>query len=150
MDEDTGNPWLAIPNTYKGKFQVTPGEGVTLDSVNVMLSSDNDVTFMGNAEMASYTSGDVILTLPESCRPAVDIIALFPTTTDVVLNSGEIAVNTEAVISVPSEKGKRTEALPFNISPNGLMTCDRDLTNAIVHLAGNSYNIGVNWYREED
>lgn len=348
MDEDTGNPWLAIPKTYKGKFQVTPAEGVTLDSVNVMLSSDNDVTFMGNAEMASYAKDGVILTLPESCRPAVDIIALFPTTydytsqggsetrnisfkipsheitgnisvtiprtaipvslpvsdasaslsknisipssevaipaqsvtidsstvsaslsvpaktltgsgtasfketsvnlwpektekrlitngsgfavadytvaskdivipgqsskvivtikdsarvatgdivipektmqiggntvvvpsqtipfsanieisgqtsegtivipeqtvtTDVVLTSGEIAVDTEAVISIPSETGTYTEAVPFNISANGEITTDRDLTNAIVHLAGNSYNIGVNWYREED
>lgn len=322
MDEDTGNPWLAIPKTYKGKFQVTPGDGVTLDSVNVMLSSDNDVTFMGNAEMASYAKDDVILTLPESCRPGVDIIALFPTTydyasqggsetrnisfkipshkitgnisvtipsstipvslpvsnasasisknisipsskvtlpsqsvtidsstvsaslsvpaktltgsgfavadctvaskdivipgqsstvtvtikdsarvasgnivipektvqiggstvvvpsqtipfsanieisgqtskgtivipeqtvtTDVTLNSGEIAVNTEAVISVPSETGTYTEAVPFYISSTGEITTDRDLTNAVVHLAGNSYNIGVNWYREGD
>lgn len=348
MDEDTGNPWLAIPKTYKGKFQATPGEGVTLDSVNVMLSSDNDVTFMGNAKMASYAKDGVILTLPESCRPAVDIIALFPTTydyisaggsetrnisfkipsheitgdisvtiprstipvslpvsdasaslsknisipsselaipaqsvtidssevsatlsvpaktlkgsgsasfketsvnlwpeqtekrlitngsgfavadytvpskdvvipgqsstvtvtikdsarvasgnivipekavqiggstvvvpsqtipfsanieisgqtskgtivipeqtvtTDVVLNSGEVAVDTEAVISVPSATGTYTEAVPFNISANGEITADRDLTNAIVHLAGNSYNIGINWYREED
>lgn len=135
MDEDTGNPWLALPKTYKGKFQVTLGEGVTLDSPNVMLSSDNDVTFMGNAEMASYTKGGVILTLPESCRPAIDIIALFPTT---------------YVISVPSETGTYTEAVPFNISPNGEITADRDLTNAIVHLAGNSYNIGINWYRRRD
>lgn len=346
MDEDTGNPWLALPKTYKGKFQVTPGDGVTLDSVNVMLSSDNDVTFMGNAEMVSYVKGGVILTLPESCRPAIDIIALFPTTydytsqsgtekrnisfkipsheitgnisinipkttipvslpvsdassnlstnisvpsfevtiagqsitiessevsaslnvpaktltgsgsalfkettvnicpeqaekrlitngsgfavadytvaskdivipeqsstvtindsesvasgdivipektmqiagstvvvpsqtipfstnieisgqtsegtivipeqtvrTDVVLNSEEIAVDTEAVISVPSETGTYTEAVPFNISSNGEIIADRDLTNAIVHLAGNSYNIGINWYREED
>lgn len=348
MDEDTGNPWLAIPKTYKGKFQVTPGESVTLDSANVMLSSDNDVTFMGNAEMASYTKGGVILTLPESCRPAIDIIALFPTTydytsqggsetrnisfkipsheitgnisviipcstipaslpvsdastslsksisisssevaipsqsitidssevsaslsvpektlmgsgsasvkdttvnilpeqagkrlitngsgfavadytvsskdivipgqsstvvvtindtarvasgdivipektvqiagstvvvpsqtipfsadieisgqtsegtivipeqtvrTDVMLNSREIAVDTDAVISVPSETGTYTEAVPFNISSNGEITTDRDLTNAIVHLAGNSYNIGINWYRREN
>ena len=348
MDEDTGNPWLAIPKTYKGKFQVTPGDGVTIDSVNVMLSSDNDVTFMGDAKIASYISGSGILTLPESCRPAVDIIALFPTTytytsqggsetrnisfkipsheitgnisvtipktsipvslpvsnasatisknisipsselaipaqsvtidsstvkatlsvpaktlngsgtasfkettvniwpkqsekrlitngsgfavadytvaskdivipgqssnvsvtindtarsatgnivipaktvqiggktvvipsqtipfsanieisgqtstgtivipeqtvtTDVVLNSGEVAVDTEAVISVPSQTGTYTEAMPFNISPNGEITADRDLTNAVVHLAGNSYNIGVNWYRKED
>ena len=348
MDEDTGNPWLALPKTYKGKFQITSGDGVTIDSHNVMLSSDNDVTFMGNAEMASYTSGGVILTLPESCRPAIDIIALFPTTydytspggsetrnisfkipsheitgnisvtiprtaipvslpvsdasssisknislpsfevplpaqsvtidssmvsaslsvpaktltgsgtasfkqttvnlwpeqdekrlitngsgfavadytvaskdivipgqsstvtvtikdsarvasgnivipektvqiggstvvvppqtipfsanieisgqtskgtivipeqtvtTDVVLNSGEVAVDTEAVISVPSATGTYTEAVPFTISANGEITADRDLTNAIVHLAGNSYNIGVNWYREED
>ena len=348
MDEDTGNPWLAIPKTYKGKFQVTAGNGVTLDSANVMLSSDNDVTFMGNAEMASYAKDDVILTLPESCRPGVDIIALFPTTytytsqggsetrnisfkipshkitgnisvtipktsipvslpvsnasaiisknisipsselaipaqsvtidsstvkatlsvpaktlngsgtasfkettvniwpkqsekrlitngsgfavadytvsskdivipgqssnvsvtindtersatgnivipaktvqiggktvvipsqtipfsanieisgqtstgtivipeqtvtTDVVLNSGEVAVDTEAVISVPSQTGTYTEAVPFTISPKGEITTDRDLTNAVVHLAGNSYNIGVNWYRKED
>ena len=348
MDEDTGNPWLAIPKTYKGKFQVTAGEGVTLDSVNVMLSSDNDVTFMGNVEMASYAKDDVILTLPESCRPATDIIALFPTTydytspggsetrnisfkipsheitgnirvtiprtaipvslpvsdasasvsknisipssevaipaqsvtiessevsaslsvpaktltgsgtasfketsvnlwpeqdekrlitngsgfavadytvaskdivipgqsstvtltikdsarvatgditipekavqiagstvvvpsqtipfsanieisgqtstgtivipeqtvtTDVVLNSGEVAVDTEAVISVPSATGTYTEAVPFTISSNGEITTDRDLTRAVVHLAGNSYNIGVNWYRKED
>lgn len=348
MDEDTGNPWLAIPKTYKGKFQVTPGEGVTIDSPNVMVSSDNDVTFMGNAEMASYAKGDVILTLPESCRPTVDIIALFPTTydytsqggsetrnisfkipshavtgivsvtipsstisvslpvsdasaslsknisipssklmvpaqnvtidsskvsatlsvaaktltgsgkatfkqttvniwpkkaekrlitngsgfavagytvaskdivipgqsstvtvtindgartatgnivipervvqiagstvtvpsqtipfsadieisgqtsagkivipeqtvkTNVTLNSGEVAVNTKAVISVPSETGTYTEAVPFYILSNGGITADRDLTNAIVHLAGNSYNIGVNWYRKED
>ncbi len=348
MDEDTGNPWLAIPKTYKGKFQVTPGEGVTIDSANVMLSSDNDVTFMGNAEMASYTSGDVILTLPESCRPGVDIIALFPTTydyasqggsetrnisfkipshkitgnisvtipktsipvslpvsnasaalsknisvpsselaipaqsvtidsstvnatlsvpaktltgngtasfkettvniwpkqsekrlitngsgfavadytvaskdivipgqsskvtvtindtarsatgnivipkktvqiggktvvipsqtipfsanieisgqtstgtivipeqtvtTDAALTSGEIAVDTEAVISVPSQTGTYTEAVPFTISSSGEITADRDLTRAVVHLAGNSYNIGVNWYRKED
>ena len=348
MDEDTGNPWLALPKTYKGKFQVTPGESVTLDTPNVMLSSDNDVTFMGNAEMASYTSGGVILTLPESCRPTIDIIALFPTTydytsqggsetrnisfkipsheitgtisvtiprstipvtlpvsdasvsvsknisipsskvaipaqsvridsstvsaslsvpaktltgsgtasfkettvniwpkqsekrlitngsgfavadytvaskdivipgqsstvtvtikdsarvasgnivipektvqiagstvvvpsqtipfsanieisgqtskgtivipeqtvtTDVVLNSGVVAVDTEAVISVPSTSGTYTEAVPFTISSNGAITTDRDLTNAIVHLAGNSYNIGINWYRRED
>ena len=347
-DEDTGNPWLAIPKTYKGKFQVAVGAGVRIDSPYVMLSSDNDVTFMGNAEMPSYTSGGVILTLPENCRPVVDIIALFPATydytsqggsetrnisfkipsheitgnisvtipsstipislpvseasasvsknisipssevalpaqsvtidssmvraslsvpaktltgsgsasfkqttvnlwpkqtekrlitngsgfavadytvaskdvvipgqsstvtvtikdsarvasgnivipekavqiggstvvvpsqtipfsanieisgqtskgtivipeqtvtTDVVLNSGEIAVDTEAVISVPSETGTYTEALPFTISSNGEITADRDLTNAVVHLAGNSYNIGVNWYREED
>lgn len=348
MDEDTGNPWLAIPKTYKGKFQVTPGDGVTIDSVNVMLSSDNDVTFMGNAEMATYAKDDVILTLPESCRPAVDIIALFPTTydytssggsetrnisfkipshkitgnisvtipktsipvslpvsnasaalsknisvpsselaipaqsvtidsstvkatlsvpaktlngsgtasfkettvniwpkqsekrlitngsgfavadytvaskdivipgqssnvsvtindtarsatgnivipaktvqiggktvvipsqtipfsanieisgqtstgtivipeqtvtTDAALTSGEIAVDTEAVISVPSQTGTYTEAVPFTISSTGEITADRDLTNAVVHLAGNSYNIGVNWYRKED
>lgn len=345
MDKDTGNPWLAIPKTYKGKFQVTPGDGVTIDSLNVMLSSDNDVTFMGSAEMASYTKDDVILTLPESCRPAIDIIALFPTTydytsqggsetrnisfkipsheitgnisvtipsstipvtlpvsdastsvsknisipssevalppqsvridssemsaslsvpakmltgtgtasfkdttvnlwpeqdekrlitngsgfavadytvaskdivipgqssavtvtikdtervasgnivipektlqiagstvvvpsqtipfsanieisgqtskgtivipkqtvtTDVVFSSGEVAVDTEAVISVPSETGTYTEAVPFYISSTGVITADRDLTNAVVHLAGNSYNIGVNFYR---
>ena len=137
MDEDTGNPWLALPKTYKGKFQVTPGDGVTIDSHNVMLSSDNDVTFMGNVEMASYTSGGVILTLPESCRPVIDIIALFPATYDYTSPGG-------------SETGTYTEALPFNISSNGEITADRDLTNAIVHLAGNSYNIGINWYRREE
>lgn len=320
MDEDTGNPWLAIPKTYKGKFQVTPEKGVTLDSANVMLSSDNDVTFMGDAKITSYIAGSGILTLPESCRPAVDIIALFPTTYDytsqggsetnisfkipktsipvslpvsnasaaisknISIPSSELTIPAQSVtidsstvnatLSVPAktltgsgttsfkettvniwpkqaekrlitngsgfavadytvaskdivipgqsstvtviindtarsatgnivipqktvriggktvvipsqtvpfsanieisgqtstgtivipeqtvttdvvlnsgETAVNTEAVPFNISPNGLMTCDRDLTNAIVHLAGNSYNIGVNWYREED
>lgn len=138
-DEDTGNPWLAIPKTYKGKFQVAVGAGVRIDSPYVMLSSDNDVTFMGNAEAASYTKGGIILMLPEICRPAIDIIALFPTTYDYT-----------SPISVPSQTGTYTEAVPFHIFSNGVISTDRDLTNAVVHLAGNSYNIGVNWYREED
>ena len=124
MDEDTGNPWLAIPKTYKGKFQVTPGEGVTIDSVNVMLSSDNDVTFTGTASASDYAAGDALMIMPVECRPVVDIYL-------------------PCCISVDG-----THQLSFvQIDEQGYVTLPDSFTNIVVELAGMTYNIGVNFYR---
>lgn len=80
MDADTGNPWLAIPKTYKGKFEVTAGDGVTLTTPYIMLSSDNDVSFMGNATCDTYAAGETLFTLPEECCPDVGVSVCVPAT----------------------------------------------------------------------
>ena len=124
MDEDTGNPWLAIPKTYKGQYQALAGSGVTLDSDNVMLSSDNDVTFMGTASTSDYIAGDVLMIMPVECRPAVDIYL-------------------PCCISVDG-----THQLSFvQIDTDGYVTLPDSFTNLVVELAGMTYNIGVNFYR---
>lgn len=125
MDEDTGVPWLTLPKTYKGKFEVAVGDGVTMTSPYVMLSSDNDVSFMGNATCAAYTTGAVLLTLPEECCP-----------------------NETLMLFIPADIGGNIELSIMSISPIGEVTLaiSGDIT---VHLNGKSFNIGSNWYSQE-
>lgn len=124
MGEDTGNPWLTIPKTYKGQYQATAGSGVTLDSANVMLSSDNDVTFTGTASASDYTAGDVLMIMPTECRPVVDIYL-------------------PCCISV----GGAVQVGFVQIDTDGYVTLHDSFSNLVVELAGMTYNIGVNFYR---
>ena len=89
-----------------------------------MLSSDNDVTFMGTASTSDYIAGDVLMIMPVECRPAVDIYL-------------------PCCISVDG-----THQLSFvQIDTDGYVTLPDSFTNLVVELAGMTYNIGVNFYR---
>lgn len=121
-DVDTGNPgsWW---RTYKGKYEVTPGEGVTLSEPNVMLATVNDVQFMCLASIAEYTMYDAILTLPDGVKPITDVYIPCAITHDA-----------------------GTEVVPLHIEPNGIVSLEESYTNLEVHLAGVTFNIGMNWY----
>ena len=176
MDADTGNPWLAIPKTYKGKFEVAAGEGVTLTTPYIMLSSDNDVSFMGNATCDTYTAGETLFTLPEECCPDVGVSVCVPATftrstgggteqrriqftipeqsTTVTIAEQTVKVtaddvDTTATISVPSVSGEYTEPIVMDVGTDGRCTLAGEYVNLTLLLVGNSFNIGCNWYRLE-
>ena len=123
-DGDTGNPWLALPKTYKGQYRVTLGDGVTMDSDVVMLSSDNDVSFTGAITAENYVMGSPLCMLPLECTPMYD--TYIPVC---------ITVDDNTTISFAY------------LSSNRELILLESYDNVKVELNGVTYNIGCNYYR---
>ena len=64
---DLGNPNFFT--TFKGRYALTPAEGVTVDNPTVMLTSNNVVCLCGDFAMEGYAIGGVFATLPPECSP---------------------------------------------------------------------------------
>ena len=73
---DLGNP--NFYTTFKGRYTVTPAEGVAVDNDTVMLTSNNIVCMCGDFEPTDYKLGDVFATLPPECRPDTTVYAIVP------------------------------------------------------------------------
>lgn len=121
-DVDTGNPgsWW---RTYKGKYEVTPAENVTMDSTSVMLATVNDVQFTGNATCGNYSMDDPVLTLPEECRPSEDLY-----------------------IPVVAQAGETTQVIYMHIEPNGYISLEESYEQLTLLLRGVTFNIASNFY----
>lgn len=63
---DTGDPSRAAP-IWVGKYQMAVEDGVTITNDLVMLSKQNMVQFMGDAD--GITADQTFATLPDECRP---------------------------------------------------------------------------------
>ena len=107
---------------FKGKYQCVEGTSTIMNTINVMLTSTNDVQIMGDANLTNYTANDNVLTLPTECRP--DRIVKIP----VIVNDG-----TDRVV-------------PFTIDTNGNCTLPYSYTSADVYLSGVNFNVSDRWY----
>lgn len=63
---DTGDPRLAAP-IWVGRYDLTLETGIDMTNVTVMLSKQNMVQFLGDAD--GVTVNQTFATLPEECRP---------------------------------------------------------------------------------
>lgn len=97
---DTGDPSRAAP-IWVGTYQMTVEGGVTISNEWVMLSKQNMVQFMGDAD--GVTANQTFATLPEECRP--DETVMLPV---VVEGAGGI----EQQISVTATGGSLSVPIP--------------------------------------
>ena len=118
----TGNP--NVYTIFAGKYNLSLGEGVTMENTSVMLTQTNEVIFMGNCEVVAYTEGENILDLPEQCYPPL----MF--TLPVYHKDGAGAY----------------QIVPLEIYPNGDIACPVALTDGTLYTGGRSFNIGGKWY----
>ena len=109
---------------YKGKYEATPGEGVTMENTAVMLTQMNEVAFMGNCNVRNYVEDETILDLPEECCPPL----MFTIPVYHQDNSGLHSI------------------VPLNIYPNGDVACPVALADGTLYTGGRSFNIGGKWY----
>lgn len=63
---DTGEPRFGNP-IWRGRYSLSPSEGVTISNDRVMLSKQNMVQFMGDAD--GVIENQTFATLPEECCP---------------------------------------------------------------------------------
>lgn len=70
---DTGNPNFAT--NFKGRYVISPREGVELTNPVIMLTIANDAQVLGSFTADSFAARESVLSepLPEILRPAVDI-----------------------------------------------------------------------------
>lgn len=121
----TGNP--NVYTIYAGKYNVSLGDGVTMENTSVMLTQTNEVIFMGNCEVVAYTEGEPILELPEQCYPPLTF-----------------------TIPVYHKDGAGVyEMVPLEIYPNGDISCPVALTDGKLYTGGRSFNISGKWYGSE-
>lgn len=116
--EPTGGGNPSFFKTFKGAYVHAPSPEAMFTSERVMLSCVNDVQFMGDCMIMNYTPGATLTTLPPECRPSTEVRV--PVVVDTRLDV--LAVQTNGVVSL-------------NASTDGM-----------VHLAGLSFNISMNWY----
>ena len=121
----TGNP--NVYTIYSGKFELTLGEGVTMENKAVMLTQTNEVIFMGNCEVAAYTEGEMILDLPEQCYPPM----------------------TFTIPAYHEDSTGAYEVVPLEIHQNGNISCPVALADGTLYTGGRSFNIGGKWYGAE-
>lgn len=121
-DEPTGGGNPNFWTTFKGRYTLVPAASATFDKDVVMLSCTNDVQIIGDCDLAAYTAGSAVATLPVECRPGK--VVKVP----VVVNDGTDRV----VVMTVNIDGTMT--LPFNYSA------------ATLFLSGFNFNISDNWY----
>lgn len=97
---DTGDPYRASP-IWIGTYQMTVESGVTIANSWVMLSKQNMVQFMGDAD--GVTANQTFATLPEECCP--DDTVMLPV---VVEDAGGV----EQQISVTAAGGSISVPIP--------------------------------------
>lgn len=122
-DDPTGGGNSNFWTTFKGRYTLVPASSATFDKDVVMLSCTNDVQIIGECDLAAYTAGSAVATLPEECRPGK--VVKVP----VVANDG-----TEDRIAVLTVNLDGTITLPF------------DYTAGHVYFSGMNFNISDNWY----
>ena len=116
---DTGDPRRAAP-IWVGTYQMSVEGGVTLGNEWVMLSKQNMVQFMGDAD--GVTSNQTFATLPKECRP--DEAIMIP----VVVEGTDGSEQTIGILTV---------------SPNGELSCN---LSGKVHLNGLNFHTCCNYY----
>lgn len=114
---DTGDPSHAAP-IWVGTYEMAVEDGVTIANAWVMLSKQNMVQFMGDAE--GVVADQTFATLPEECRP-------------------DEAVMLPAVV----ENDSLTTVGFITVSPLGELSCN--LTGK-VHLNGLNFHTCANYY----
>lgn len=138
---DTGEVRLASP-IWRGRYSLSPSEGVTFDSTTVMLTKDNTVQFIGNA--TGVTSNVTFATLPEDCRPYSDIIIpVYCISTSVALT---IDFDSNNVQLYAANLGSITSPflIPLTVSKNGELTVPYSGT---ILLNGTEFHINDLYYR---
>lgn len=118
---DTGNPNFFT--TFKGLYEMVPGDGVVLTKDVVMLSCVNDVQILGDATITNYTADAVLATLPAECLPGTTV------KTTVVINTG--STDYAEVMTVDIDGGIR---LPV------------DIAEGKAYFSGMSFNISDKFY----
>ena len=101
---DTGDPSRAAP-IWIGTYQMAGETGVTMANEWVMLSKQNMVQFMGNAE--GVTANQTFATLPEECCP--DETIMLP-----------VVIEQQIGILSVSPIGELSCSLPGKVHLNGL------------------------------
>lgn len=117
---DTGDPSRTAP-IWVGKYQMTVEGGVTLSNEWVMLSKQNMVQFMGDAN--GVTANQKFASLPEDCRPDETVMLPIVVDEDSGLEQHSIGV--------------------LSVSPIGELTCN---LSGKVHLNGLNFHTCANYY----
>lgn len=118
---DKGNPNFFT--TFKGMFEMVPGEGVVLTKDVVMLSCVNDVQILGDATITNYTAETLLATLPQECLPGTTV------KTTVVINNGA---------------ADYAEVMTIDI--DGSITLPVDIAEGKAYFSGMSFNISDKFY----
>lgn len=114
---DTGNP--NVYTTFKGRYELVPAAGQSVDTNVVMLSCTNDVQPLGDWTLVDYVGGTTFATLPAECRPGKEVMA--PVVVD-----GTIEVMT--------------------VQTNGDMALVASHDMGVLYLSGINFNISDRWY----
>lgn len=117
---DTGDPSRAAP-IWIGTYQMNVESDVTITNEWVMLSKQNMVQLMGDAD--GITANQTFATLPDECRP--DETVMLPIVVD------EAEGNEQQSIGI------------LTVSPTGELTCN---LSGKVHLNGLNFHTCANYY----
>jgi hypothetical protein len=121
-DEPTGGGNPNFWTTFKGRYTLVPAASATFDKDVVMLSCTNDVQIIGDCDLAAYTAGSAVATLPVECRP-------------------------EKVVKVPVVVNDGTDrVVVMTVNIDGTMTLPFNYSAATLFLSGFNFNISDNWY----
>lgn len=111
---DTGEPRFGNP-IWRGRYSLSPSEGVTFDSTTVMLTKDNTVQFCGEA--TNVTADSVFATLPHECWP--NGMVVIPTVyNDGTYKIGYITISPVGELKTNGSGTIMTNGLVFNICGN--------------------------------
>lgn len=122
-DESTGGGNPNFWTTFKGRYTLVPGSSATFDKDVVMLSCTNDVQIIGDCDLAGYTAGSAVATLPEECRP-------------------------RKVVKVPvaANDGTEDRIAVLTVNLDGTITLPFDYATGYVYFSGMNFNISDQWY----
>ena len=122
-DEPTGGGNPNFWTTFKGRYTLIPEETATFDKDVVMLSCTNDVQIIGDCDLAGYTAGSAIATLPEECKP------------------GKVVK-----VTVVANDGAEDRVAVLTVNLDGTITLPFDYESGHVYFSGMNFNISDNWY----